>query len=114
MVILDCEIATVAPSVNHYWIATGKRRFLSKRAKDFQKIVSMFVKPHKSTARLKIEITFHFPDKRVRDLDNYLKGTLDSLVKAGLCVDDEQFDKLIIDRGNIVKGGLIKIRVTER
>lgn len=114
MVILDCEIATVAPSVNHYWVATGKRRFLSKRAKDFQKIVSMFVKPHKSTARLQIEITFHFPDKRIRDLDNYLKGTLDSLVKAGLCVDDEQFDKLIIDRGNVVKGGLIKIRVTER
>lgn len=114
MIILDCEIATVAPSVNHYWVATGKRRFLSKRAKDFHKVVSMFVKPHKSTARLQIEITFHFPDKRSRDLDNYLKGTLDSLVKAGLCVDDEQFDKLIIDRGNIVKGGLIKIRVTER
>ena len=113
MVILDCEIATVAPSVNHYWVASGKRRFLSARAKDFQKCVALFVKPHKSAERLKIEITFHFSDRRVRDLDNYLKGTLDSLVKAGLCVDDEQFDELIIKRGEIIKGGLIKIKVTE-
>lgn len=112
-IILDCEIATTAPSVNHYWVATGKRRFLSKKAKDFQKMVGLFVSPHKSIARLKAEITFHFPDKRIRDIDNYLKAVLDSLVKCGLCVDDVQFDELHIKRGEVIKGGLIKIKVTE-
>lgn len=111
--ILNCEIATVPPSVNHYWVASGKRRFLSTRAKQFQKLVGLFVKPHKSTARLKAEITFHFPDRRCRDIDNYLKATIDSLVKCGLCVDDEQFDELIVKRGDVVKGGLIKITVHE-
>lgn len=113
MVILDCEIAIVPPSVNHYWVASGKRRFLSARAKDFQKVLSLFVKPKMSCERLRIEITVHFGDNRKRDIDNICKGILDSLVKSGLCLDDEQFDELYIKRGAVIKGGLIKIKVTE-
>lgn len=62
--IFECEIATVPPSVNHYWLSNGKKRYLS-----------------------------------------------DSLVKCGLCIDDEQFDELIVKRGNVIKGGLIKLKV---
>ena len=113
MSLLNCEIAMIPPSVNHYWVAAGKRRYLSQRAKNFQKIVSLFVKPLKSTARLKAEITFHFPDRCTRDIDNHLKAVLDSLVKCGLCEDDEQFDELLVKRGNVVKGGLVKIKVVE-
>lgn len=113
MSLLNCEIAMIPPSVNHYWVAAGKRRFLSERAKTFQKIVSLFVKPHKSTARLKAEIIFHFPDRRTRDIDNHLKAVLDSLVKCGLCEDDEQFDELLVKRGDVIKGGLVKIKVVE-
>ena len=91
----------------------GKKRFFSTGGKKIKKLVGLFVKPHKSTARLKAEITFHFPDRRCRDIDNYLKATIDSLVKCGLCVDDEQFDELIVKRGDVVKGGLIKITVHE-
>lgn len=109
--ILDCEIATVPPSVNHYWVAAGKRRFLSDRAKAFHRVVRQLVPAHKTIERLKLEVTFHFPDRRCRDIDNYLKATIDSLVKCGLCVDDEQFDELIVKRGNIIKGGLIKLKV---
>lgn len=111
--ILDCEIATVPPSVNHYWVATGKRRFLSEQAKVFHRIVKQLVPAHKTLKRLKLEVTFHFPDRRCRDIDNYLKATIDSLVKCGLCVDDEQFDELIVKRGNVIKGGLIKLTVSE-
>lgn len=109
--ILDCEIATVPPSVNHYWIASGKKRFLSNQAKAFHRIVRQLVPAHKTIERLKLEVTFHFPDRRCRDIDNYLKATIDSLVKCGLCVDDEQFDELIVKRGYIIKGGLIKLKV---
>ena len=112
-VIFSCEIATVPPSVNHYWVATGKRRFLSERAKVFHRIVKQLVPAHKTLKRLKLEVTFHFPDRRCRDIDNYLKATIDSLVKCGLCVDDEQFDELIVKRGNVIKGGLIKLTVSE-
>ncbi|AIL79056.1 MULTISPECIES: RusA family crossover junction endodeoxyribonuclease [Acinetobacter] len=112
-VILDCEIKTAPPSVNHYWVASGKRRFLSNKARDFHDLVRQVVPAHKSTARLKLEVTFHFPTRQCRDIDNYLKATIDSLVKCGLCVDDEQFDELLVKRGNVIKGGLIKLKVSE-
>lgn len=111
--ILDCEIATIPPSVNHYWVASGKRRYLSDKARDFHDVVSMLVPRINTAARLKLEVTFHFPNRLRRDIDNYLKATIDSLVKCGLCVDDEQFDELIVRRGDVVKGGLIKIKVLE-
>lgn len=111
--LLECEIHSVPPSVNHYWVSAGKRRFLSAKAKQFIQLVSLFVRPHKTTARLSLDITFHFPDRRCRDIDNHLKAVLDALVKAGLCVDDEQFDELHVRRGNVVKGGLVCLKVVE-
>lgn len=113
MVILDCEIPVVAPSVNHYWGQVGNRCYLTQRAKGFQKLVSLHVKRKDSVARLRIEITVCFGDKRKRDIDNILKGVLDSLVKCGLCEDDEQFDEIEVKRGKIIKGGLLKIKVIE-
>ena len=73
----------------------------------------MCVDPLLTTSRLKLDVTFHFPNNQRRDIDNFLKATIDSLVKCGLCVDDEQFDELIVRRGNVVKGGLIKLKVLE-
>lgn len=111
--ILDCEIAVIPPSVNHYWVAAGKRRYLSDRATAFHEVIKILVPALGSTSRLKLDVTFHFPDRLRRDIDNYLKATIDSLVKCGFCVDDEQFDTLIVNRGHVVSGGLIKIKVFE-
>lgn len=112
-IILDCEIATTPPSVNHYWIVAGKRRFLSDKALNFHSIIKILVPALGSESRLKLEVTFHFPDRQIRDIDNYLKATIDSLVKCGFCVDDEQFDELIVKRGVVIKGGLLKLKVME-
>lgn len=111
--ILKCEISGMAPSVNHYWVVSGKKRFLSNKARDFHDLIRSIVPAHKSIARLKLEVTFHFPNRQCRDIDNYLKASIDSLVKCGLCVDDEQFDELVVKRGNIIKGGLIQLHVSE-
>lgn len=111
--ILNCEIATCPPSVNHYWVASGKKRYLSDQAKMFHALVRVLVPAKQTEARLKLDVTFHFPNHQTRDIDNYLKATIDSLVKCGLCVDDEQFDVLVVKRGNVVRGGLIKIKVLE-
>lgn len=99
--------------MNHYWVASGKRRYLSGRARAFHDVVSMLVPRINTAARLRLEVTFHFPDRVRRDIDNYLKATIDSLVKCEFCVDDEQFDELIVRRGNVVEGGLLKIKVME-
>ena len=111
--ILKTEIPAVPPSVNHYWKTSGKRRYLSAEAQSFINLVDNMVDAQNSTARLSIALTFCFPDNRLRDLDNFLKGTLDSLVKAGLCLDDGQFDRIMVERGDVVKGGITKIVVTE-
>ncbi|WP_032881358.1 RusA family crossover junction endodeoxyribonuclease [Acinetobacter sp. WC-323] len=111
--ILKCEIGMSPPSVNHYWLASGKRRYISAKGRAFQQIVALYVKAHQSAERLKLSVTFHFPDRTRRDIDNHLKALLDSLVKAGLCLDDEQFDEIVVKRGNVVKGGLVELEVWE-
>jgi len=111
--ILNCEIASTPPSVNHYWAGTGRTCKVSDRGRDFHDLVAMCVPQLFTTSRLKLDVTFHFPNNQRRDIDNFLKATIDSLVKCGLCVDDEQFDELIVRRGNVVKGGLIKLKVLE-
>lgn len=112
-VILDCEICAVPPTVNHYWEKSGRGFKLSDKARDFHDLVSMLVPQINTGERLKLDVTFHFPNRLRRDIDNYLKSTIDSLVKCGLCVDDEQFDELIVRRGNVIKGGLIRLKVSE-
>jgi len=112
-VILNCVIPAVPPSVNNYWVGTGRTCKVSDRGRDFHDLVAMNVPQLFTTSRLKLDVTFHFPNNQRRDIDNFLKATIDSLVKCGLCVDDEQFDVLHVKRGNVVKGGLIKLKVLE-
>lgn len=112
--ILDCETACVPPSVNHYWLASGKRRFISKQGKAYQHIIKLLLGNREpSQKRLKIDVEICFSDRRKRDLDNCLKALLDALVKAELCIDDEQFDVIHVKRGEVVKGGLTKVKVYE-
>ena len=111
--ILKCEIAMTPPSVNHYWLSSGKRRYISEKGREFQDLDAVIVTAKYSEKRLKMHVMFHFPNKVRRDIDNHLKALLDSLVKAGLCLDDEQFDEINVKRGNIVKGGLVELEVWE-
>lgn len=111
--VFSFEIATTPPSVNHYWEKSGRGFKLTDKAKDFHAVVRCVVPALMLTTRLKLEVTFHFPDKQTRDIDNFLKATIDSLVKCGFCVDDEQFDELIVRRGNVIRGGYVHIRVSE-
>lgn len=111
--ILDVEVPLIAPSVNTYWRANGNRRFITPKGVKFTRDLAYWVKPLMSDKRLRLDIVFCYPDKRKRDCDNSLKSVIDSLVKNGLCHDDEQFDILHIERGPVIKGGLIKIKVFE-
>ncbi len=111
--VLSCEIAATPPSVNHYWEKTGKGFRLSDKARQFHAVVIALIPALRLTSRLKMEVTFHFPTHQKRDIDNHLKATIDSLVKCGFCEDDEQFDELHVKRGNVIKGGLIKLKVWE-
>ncbi len=111
------------PSVNHYWLQgkpiykNGRRivpRYKSDKANMFIKQTKAAVGIVKSSLkRIAIEIMAFPPDRRCRDIDNILKAVFDGLVNAKLIKDDEQIDDIRVIRGDVVKGGMVKIKVSE-
>lgn len=103
------------PSVNTYWNFRGHQRFLTKKANDFKNLVKLefLLSKQKSfgSARLQVEIILYPPDKRIRDIDNSIKSCLDALCQAGAFDDDSQIDVLIVNRGEIIKGGMAKVSI---
>lgn len=101
------------PTINNYFGLHGHRRFLTSKAKDFKAKVSEAVIEHRApklgTARIEMHITLYPPDKRVRDIDNVLKCCIDALCQAGVYDDDSQVDVLLVQRGEIIKGGKAEI-----
>lgn len=101
------------PSVNHYWRNVGGKTLISAEGRAYRLAVSdqvLLQRGAKQLAgRLAVQITAHVPDKRRRDLDNLLKGVLDSMTHAGVWLDDSQIDDLRITRASI--GGMVKVAV---
>lgn len=103
------------PTINSYWGFKGNRRFLTAKARQFKEDVAKAVLgfPNLGGSRLSIKITLHAPDRRVRDIDNVLKPTLDALVQAGLFKDDGQVDRLLVIRGDVEKNGCAVLDIAE-
>lgn len=91
------------PSLNSYWRTWRGRMLLSEKGREYRKAVVACVwqdgAPWQREGRVSVKIQAFPPDKRKRDLDNLLKGILDSLQGAGLYEDDSQIDELYICRG---------------
>lgn len=107
------------PSVNGYWRAFKRgsvcTQIISKKGRDYRLSVEEKMSSYDYATlkdRLSVEITLYPPDRRKRDLDNYLKGTLDALTHAGLWEDDSQIDTLSIQRGLVVKNGYVDVSIT--
>ena len=63
------------------------------------------------TGRIRAHITVHGRDRRKFDVDNYQKAVWDALTHARVIADDELIDELIIKRGEIIKGGMVKVEL---
>jgi len=105
------------PSVNTYWGFRGSRRFLTSRATVFkQQVAAQFLRSGYEPlgdARLQVEIELYPPDRRVRDIDNVVKSTLDAMCQAGIFDDDGQIDILHVTRQPVIKWGSAKIILTK-
>ncbi len=105
------------PSVNTYWRTFKGRMLLSERGREFRTEVAASILangfPEKLTGRLRVQVVLCPPDRRRRDLDNSLKGLLDSLQHAGVYQDDEQIDDLHVMRGPIIANGDALVIVNE-
>lgn len=106
-------ILNYAPSVNHYWLANGNRRYISPRGRAFrQHVIDSCPANHRAFGgRLAVSINVWPPDHRRRDIDNILKSLLDSLEHAGAYVNDSQIDKLLVIRRDVVPGGKIEVTI---
>lgn len=93
------------PSVNHYWMTSGKRRFIGKDGKAFREAVLLaFLQAREQgfgRGRVSVAVVAYPADRRRRDLDNILKAILDALEAARVFDDDAQADRLQVERGEI-------------
>lgn len=104
------------PSVNHYWQASGHRRFISKRGMDFRASVAGEVADkgiNSLGGSLQVFVSLFPPDKRRRDVDNPIKALLDALQHAGVYDDDSQIRFLSVERKEIQKGGACCVVICE-
>nr|WP_299241427.1 RusA family crossover junction endodeoxyribonuclease [uncultured Halomonas sp.] len=109
------------PSTNTYYRAPSKgplagRHLMSAKGRAFrQQAVTAIVAQHRGEvtyARLSMHVTLYPPDRRKRDIDNHLKALADAVTHAGnIWVDDEQIDRLIVERGEIRKGGMCCVAI---
>jgi crossover junction endodeoxyribonuclease RusA len=92
---------------------------ISKAGKEFKAQVANYVIEYKvpklGSARLEMKVVLYPRDRRKQDIDNRIKALWDALGDAGVFDDDEQIDVLMIERGEIKKGGgcLVMLEVLE-
>ncbi|QDP46546.1 MAG: putative crossover junction endodeoxyribonuclease [Prokaryotic dsDNA virus sp.] len=95
------------PSLNRLWRTVPRRGvILSKVGRDYRRDVHSALHAQESelpivtlTGRLAVRIEGYAPDRRKRDIDNWVKAVLDSLEATGkVFIDDGQFDRLEVIR----------------
>lgn len=105
------------PSWNHYY---GQRRsggkFIRPAGVAFRRAVADAVAEagHLTMeGRVSLFVAVHPATRAKQDLDNRTKALQDALTHAGAWLDDEQVDELHLVRREVIKGGLVKVVITE-
>ena len=104
----------LSPTINSYYQFHGHRRYVGEAGKKFKAAVKEAVNAQNvrfGAQKIALLVTIHFRDRRLQDLSNRIKALEDALVQAGLFDDDSQIKRLVIDEGEIVKGGKIIVKV---
>lgn len=103
------------PSMNTYWRNFRGNTVLSKAGREFKTAVAECVVEQKipkfGDKRLEVTMWLYPRSKVVTDLDNRLKAVLDGLEEAGVYSCDGNIDILMIQRGEIRKGGGIDVMI---
>ncbi len=91
------------PTVNAYYKAVRSAIYLSKRGRMYKETCEPLIRQQIPDLELDVpllcEVTLFPPDRRTRDLDNYMKALLDAVTLSKLWTDDALIDQLFIYRG---------------
>lgn len=104
------------PSNNTYYRRVGAKTLISEKGRQYTRAVTQLCAVailRRREGRLHVVITACPPDRRLRDLDNMLKGLLDALTHGGAWIDDSQIDDLRIVRGPVTAGGAVSVEIGE-
>lgn len=106
-----------SPSVNGMRAVFRNRMITTKKGRDYHKSVQALMSDLNLSDegiadRVHVSMVLNPPTLRKYDIDNRCKAVFDAISMSGFWLDDEQIDSLSIKKGEKVKDGLIKIRVT--
>jgi crossover junction endodeoxyribonuclease RusA len=112
------------PSVNGYWqpyALPHSRRVvmtLTDSAKIFRSRVIIAIRKAFGRVQLspytrpvQIDVELRAPDRRLRDVDNHVKGLFDALTHAGVWKDDSLVDVMVVRRGPLIRGGAANVLI---
>lgn len=106
------------PSLNHYWRKWRNRIVVSQEGREYRARVCGLlagggdsIRRPPAGGRIALCVDAFPPDRRRRDLDNLQKALIDSGQHAGLYEDDSQIDLLLVQRGPVMKGGLVRVHI---
>jgi crossover junction endodeoxyribonuclease RusA len=102
------------PSVNAYWLQSGRRRYISKRGVEFKSAVANICNGLQGfgDSQVEVSIVLYPRDKRLLDIDNCCKAILDSM-QGYMYEDDQQVWKLTVERGEKIKNGGCKVTINK-
>ena len=112
----------LSPNARNHWTAKAEASQTAKaqgcyltmeKAKQFY--LAQTQQRYEMPDGFEAQYTFHPPDKRKRDIDNFLammKNYQDG-VCAALGIDDSRIKRTVIEWGDVVKGGKVVLRLEE-
>lgn len=107
------------PSINNYYVKTRNGVFISKKGSEHRERVIEAVAEQLGPfdpiiQAIHMSVVWFMPDRRKRDLDNYLKPLLDGFTHSGIYLDDSQINQLFVYRGVVLPpSGSVFVRISE-
>jgi len=122
----DSEILVLVlplpPTLNNFYGLTAPTahrviKYVKPAGKIFKKDVKDYIDQNNfnigANIPLKVEVIINFSTNRRQDLDNRMKGLLDSLTEANVFADDSLIYDLHIIRGTTKKPGSTIVKISE-
>lgn len=104
------------PTINTAYGHTRGRTYIKHAGRAYRKTIAEIVAAAghpKLTGRVSLFVAVHPATRAKQDLDNRSKTLQDALTHAGVWLDDEQIDDLHLVRREVVKGGMVRVVITE-